>query len=171
MLLKLLQIRLLEEGTEGILEIHLQDREINSPHIQFVGVNAPKAEMIIAQTLVELKYETSIESALSKKDFRPYYKINPKARYPKHNDLESEMKYRESIQIQKSEEKIEKLINAFDKKLSQLKQTLEKTKNLSKQSTFEAKLHEIRTNRAKSLSKFREQRMKHRIRRLRRRRR
>ncbi|BAM32833.1 hypothetical protein HCBAA847_1603 [Helicobacter cinaedi CCUG 18818 = ATCC BAA-847] len=52
-LLKILQIRLLQEGVEGILEVHLQDREINSPHIQFVGMNAPKVEVIIAQTLVE----------------------------------------------------------------------------------------------------------------------
>ncbi len=169
-LLKILQIRLLQEEIEGILEVHLQDREINSPHIQFVGMNAPKAEVIIAQTLVELKYETSIESALSKKDFRPYYKINPKARYPKHNDLESEIKYRKSIQIKKSEEEIEKLINTFDKKLSQLKQTLEKTKKIAlKPSTFEAKLQEIRTNNTKSLTKLREQRIRYRIRRLRRR--
>lgn len=169
-LLKILQVRILEEGIEGVLEIHLQDREINSPHIQFVGIDAQKAEVIIAQTLVELKYETSIESALSKKDFMPYYKINQKARYPKHNDLSAEIAYYKGIQKKKgSEEEIEKLISAFDQKLSKLKQTLDKTGEIvSRQSVFEAKLHEVRNSKTTSFPKLRQQKMKHKIRRLRR---
>ncbi len=63
-LLALLQQRLLENDIQGILELHLQDREINSPHIQFVGIKAELAERIIAQTLVDFKYEISLESAL-----------------------------------------------------------------------------------------------------------
>lgn len=57
----------------------MQDREINSPHIQFVGVNARVAEQIIAQILVKNGYENSIESAVSKKDFKPYYLENDRA--------------------------------------------------------------------------------------------
>ena len=49
-------------------EWKLQDKEINSPHIQFVGNNANKAELIIAKVLCALKYETSLESAISKKE-------------------------------------------------------------------------------------------------------
>ena len=67
-LLRILQTNLKQNGIEGILEIHLQDREINSPYIQFVGNNADKAELIIAKVLCALKYETSLESAISKKE-------------------------------------------------------------------------------------------------------
>lgn len=78
-LLLQLQKELLANDIQGVLEIHLQDREINSPHIQFVGVNARVAEQIIAQILVKNGYENSIESAVSKKDFKPYYLENNKA--------------------------------------------------------------------------------------------
>lgn len=71
--LVILQQRLLDNDIQGILELHLQDREINSPHIQFIGIRTNEAEVIIAQTLVEFKYEISMESALGKKDFIPYY--------------------------------------------------------------------------------------------------
>lgn len=81
-----LQKELLANGIEGVLEIHLQDREINSPHIQFVGINARIAEQIIAQILVKNGYENSVESALSKKDFKPYYLENDKAYTAKLND-------------------------------------------------------------------------------------
>ncbi|TEY00706.1 hypothetical protein [Campylobacter sp. US33a] len=69
-----------EKNIFGVLEIHLQDREINSPHLQFVGIKAEEAETIIAQTVVELGYEISLESAMSKKNFIPYYEENSKAR-------------------------------------------------------------------------------------------
>ncbi|MCW1538492.1 hypothetical protein OLR75_10725, partial [Campylobacter jejuni] len=58
---------LLNNNIQGIVELHLQDREINSPHIQFIGTEAEKAEYIIATILVNLKYETSIENAIGKK--------------------------------------------------------------------------------------------------------
>ncbi|WP_165815927.1 hypothetical protein, partial [Helicobacter cinaedi] len=100
-------------------------------------------------------------------------KINPKARYPKHSDLQDEIKYRKFIQRKSnSKEEIEKLINTFDEKLLKLKKKLEKVKSVEvQQSTFEAKLQEMRTNNTKSLAKLREQRMEYRLRRLRRRRR
>ncbi|CAM3313768.1 hypothetical protein [Helicobacter labetoulli] len=81
----------------NLLHILLQDREINSPHIQFVGIRADEAESIIAHTLVELGYESSVENALSKKDFRPYFKINSKAPHPKHNDIDKQIAYHRSI--------------------------------------------------------------------------
>lgn len=91
-LLVILQTRLLQNNIQGILELHLQDREINSPHFQFVGLNSQMAESIIAHTLVELDYETSIESALSKKDFIPYFNQNSKART---QDLNTMLEYYE----------------------------------------------------------------------------
>lgn len=56
-----------EKDIFGAVELHLADREILSPHIQYVGTNAEKAEIIIAKTLVEFKYEVSITSAIGKK--------------------------------------------------------------------------------------------------------
>lgn len=91
-LLVILQTRLLQNNIQGILELHLQDREINSPHFQFVGLNSQMAESIIAHTLVELDYETSMESALSKKDFIPYFNQNSKART---QDLNTMLEYYE----------------------------------------------------------------------------
>lgn len=79
---KALSDKLLENNIQGILEIHLSDREINSPHIQFVGNNANEAERLIADELLKRGYESSLESALSKKEkepFIPYFEINPKA--------------------------------------------------------------------------------------------
>ena len=116
-LLMLLQKRLLERDIEGILEIHLQDREINSPHIQFVGIKCEEAESIIAHTLVELKYETSVESALSKKNFMPYFETNPQARV---QDLNTMIDYNQKQKEQKErrefefDEEIEELLMEFE---------------------------------------------------------
>ncbi len=170
-LLKILQQRLLEENCEGVLEIHLQDREINSPHIQYVGINALKAEMIIAETLVKLKYENNIESALSKKDFRPYFKINAKARFPKHSDLQDNIKYYETKKKAKiTDAEIDKLINEFNEILSRQKMKLKQIEQKTiKQSDFELKLQALRANNMQSLTKLKEQRRSYRLRRLRRR--
>lgn len=70
--------RLASENIYGVLEIHLQDREINSPHIQFVGTQARRAEQIIAEAVVELQYERSIDSAMGH-GYLPYYQANPSA--------------------------------------------------------------------------------------------
>ena len=149
-LLKILQQRLLEKNCEGILEIHLQDREINSPHIQYIGINAPKAEMIIAKILVELKYENNIESALSKKDFRPYFKINTKARFPKHSDLQDSISYYETKKkIETTDAEIEKFINEFNNEFNKIianqKRKLKQIEQ--KQGSFETKLKEFKAQR------------------------
>ncbi|OCR98944.1 hypothetical protein A9K75_09225 [Campylobacter fetus subsp. testudinum] len=49
---------------QGVAELHLQDREINSPHIQYVGLNAEKAERVIGRYVAHIGYETSFESAI-----------------------------------------------------------------------------------------------------------
>lgn len=97
-LLALLQERLMSEDIEGVLELHLQDREINSPHIQFVGIKSERAEQIIANTLVELGYEQDLENALAKKmPFVPYYEENEKART---KDLKTELLHKQKIEEQ-----------------------------------------------------------------------
>lgn len=169
-LLQTLQIKLLEAGIEGVLEIHLQDREINSPHIQFVGIEANRAEVIIAQTLAELKYETSIQSALSKKNFQPYYKINTKARYPKQNDLKKQIEYYKVIERNKnSDEEIQKIIERFDESIIRLRNKAKRVKSQEViQNTFEARLQAVKNSRETSFINLREQRTERRLRRMRR---
>lgn len=60
---RLIASALAEKNIYGVVEIHLQDREINSPHIQFVGIKAEVAEDIIAHIVADLKYELSAEMA------------------------------------------------------------------------------------------------------------
>lgn len=105
---EILTTRLLKSNVNGVLEIHLQDREINSPHIQFVGVNAEIAEKIIAQTLVEFGFESNIESAIGKKDdFTPYFEINKNART---NNLKNMIEY-----IEKKKKQFDTYVDEFDK--------------------------------------------------------
>lgn len=68
------------ENIYGILEVHLQDREILSPHIQFVGTEAEKAQLIIAEYLVEKKYELSVEAAIGHSRIPKPYEYDSGAR-------------------------------------------------------------------------------------------
>lgn len=193
-LLHILQSRLLAQGIEGICEVHLQDREINSPHIQFVGIRADEAESIIAHTLVELGYESSVENALSKKDFRPYFKINAKAPHPKHNDIDKQIAYHRSIrQKQISDDEIDKLLEAFENRLESLRLKTQQMRALQTKRTkepksdglgsssadsrktdsqlsFEQRLVQYSQNKSQSLRDFKQKRKEYRMRRLRRRR-
>lgn len=93
----------------------MQDREINSPHIQFVGINARVAEQIIAQILVKNGYENSVESALSKKDFKPYYLENDKAYTAKLNDTIEYFERKNKTNIDEVFELLELLDNTLKK--------------------------------------------------------
>lgn len=127
-LLGRIQVEFLNNGIQGILELHLQDREINSPHIQFIGNNAKKAEYIIAKTLVDLGYETSIENAIGKKDtFTPYYEINSKSRTQK---LEHMLDYREKKEKIKENIQIEDIFENIEQTIQSSRNTLNKFKNL-----------------------------------------
>ena len=70
-----------KNGCFGFAEIHPQDREILSPHIQYVGTNADKAEALIADWLVKNGFEISIESAIGKagekRGYAPFYRSYP----------------------------------------------------------------------------------------------
>lgn len=122
-----LQIELSKYGIQGILEIHLQDREINSPHIQFVGNKAEIAEYLIAGILVKNGYENSISSAIGKKeDFKPHYNLDPRARTSK---LEDSLKYYERIERSKEKENsIDILLEKLDEKIKENKTQIQKLK-------------------------------------------
>lgn len=73
-----IQVALQKENIEGVVEIHLQDREVNSTHIQFVGTNAKKAEQIIGNIIVNNSYEDNLESALNSKARAAYIQMDSK---------------------------------------------------------------------------------------------
>lgn len=77
-----LKFLLKEEKIYGAIEIHLQDAEVHSSHVQFVGINAQRAEEIIAQTLIMHGYEDNFQSATSKqpKDVKPLALPQPVSR-------------------------------------------------------------------------------------------
>lgn len=139
--LALLQERLKAEGIQGILELHLQDREINSPHFQFVGIKSEMAESIIAHTLVELGYEISVESALSKKDFVPYYEENSKARV---QDLNTLLEYYEKKRLDKETRQEEEFENEFALIAKQTKELLEQFK--AKRTRLSQRVSTLQTN-------------------------
>ncbi len=60
----------------GVLELHPQDIEVNSPHIQFVGTKAEEVEDLIAKILVKKGYEINYAEAVGRKDAKEkeYYK-------------------------------------------------------------------------------------------------
>ncbi len=104
-------------GIEGVLEVHLQDREINSPHVQFVGTRAQEAEELIAQIVVKRKYETSMDSALSKQ-YVPSYKSEVKLQVLKTDDFLKEVEYQK-------QKKHKETIEDEDNKTEETKRTFE----------------------------------------------
>lgn len=111
-LLEILEERLREENDVfGAIELHLADREILSPHIQYVGTNASKAEIIIAKTLVELKYEVSIESAIGKKyeDYEKPYEFSRDIPIVNTNTF-----FEEQIKRREEHKEIEDILNEID---------------------------------------------------------
>ena len=64
-----------KNGCFGFAEMHPQDRELLSPHIQYVGTNADKAEALIADWLVKNGFEISIESAIGKAGEKRGYEL------------------------------------------------------------------------------------------------
>lgn len=77
-------------GIEGVVELHLQDREINSPHIQFVGNNVEYAEELIANEILRMGFEDSFESCVSRKVAPAYYE-DKSIRVIKYDDRKREI--------------------------------------------------------------------------------
>ena len=178
-LLLILQKQLMKQRIDGVLEVHLQDREINSPHIQFVGNNAAKAEQIIAMILVHLKYETDMESALSKKRFTPYFETNDKAPYPKYNELRNKIDYYKKITSEEANlQEIQELLDSVDSMTISIKKRLQKIEVSKKEvGAFNKRLQElikttkhISSNQIK-ITNLRNERLRYKMRRLRRRKR
>lgn len=94
--LKALQEELARHDLKGIVELHLQDREINSPHIQYVGTNAEEAQIIIADFLIQRGYEDSLGSALMNNHI-PAYRTE-EAQHLRVKKTDDEVKEQERIE-------------------------------------------------------------------------
>lgn len=62
---------------QGVCELHLQDRELFSPHLQFVGTKADLAEELLAKIVVDFSYELSLAEAKSLKEEK-FYELEKK---------------------------------------------------------------------------------------------
>lgn len=120
----------------GVAEIHLQDYEINSTHIQFVGTQAEEAERLIAEIIVRLGYEDSLASAVGKEIRQELSETppvpSPSPKYPKTEttdiddltiDIMKEIKALQNLRDKliddakrKSGKKTEQLLEQFERK-------------------------------------------------------
>ncbi len=146
---KQIENALSSEGIEGVVEIHLQDREINSTHIQFVGNNAKEAEQIIGNIIINNGYEDSLESALNTKAKPAYIEMDSKLlprkqtiseyleviedrqEYLAQKELEKQKK---QIAIEASKSRIDNLLKSIESKSNAFRKMLsnyEKKANIS----------------------------------------
>lgn len=139
-----------ENGIEGVVELHLQDREINSPHIQFVGNNVEYAEELIANEILKMGFEDNFDSCVSRKSAPAYYE-DKSIRVIKYDDRKREIE---------EDEKATKLYNERKEQFKDYLKSLEEKRNnflnivgIKKDKTLQ-KLDNIRSNYPKRRDKI-----------------
>ena len=98
-----------DEHIRGVVEIHLADRQINSPHLQYVGTKAERVEQILSELAVQMGFELTIDSAKSKNAIPEFSKYDKKAR----DDIENKVKqkdplYRNPLKVIRTDEEYHK---------------------------------------------------------------
>lgn len=116
-LLKNIKTTLAQNGIQGVVELHLQDREINSPHIQFVGNNVNIAEELIANEILKMNFEDSFESAVSRMT-APAYLEDKGIRVLSYDDRKRDIETVETFQKEQNEreQQFREKINSLHKK-------------------------------------------------------
>jgi len=116
-LLKNIKTTLAQNGIQGVVELHLQDREINSPHIQFVGNNVNMAEELIANEILKMNFEDSFESAVSRMT-APAYLEDKGIRVLSYDDRKRDIETVETFQKEQNEreQQFREKINSLHKK-------------------------------------------------------
>lgn len=116
-LLKNIKTTLAKNGIQGVVELHLQDREINSPHIQFVGNNVNIAEELIANEILKMNFEDSFESAVSRMT-APAYLEDKGIRVLSYDDRKRDIETVETFQKEQNEreQQFREKINSLHKK-------------------------------------------------------
>ena len=158
-----------KNGCFGFAEIHPQDREILSPHIQYVGTNADKAEALIADWLVKNGFEISIESAIGKAGEKRGYELLASGEIDSSDlvvmSLEGAMakqEWRDREEAIREQERTEKQAEEAQRKAleEEVLKELEPlfAKNRARIETFKQELSNIiKTPKKRDLSKIREQ--------------
>ena len=158
-----------KNGCFGFTEIHPQDREILSPHIQYVGTNADKAEALIADWLVKNGFEISIESAIGKAGEKRGYELLASGEIDSSDlvvmSLEGAMakqEWRDREEAIREQERAEKQAEEAQRKAleEEVLKELEPlfAKNRARIETFKQELSNIiKTPKKRDLSKIREQ--------------
>lgn len=125
---KAIEATLKDIGANGVFEIHLQDREINSPHIQYVGTRAEEVEQTLSELVVSMGYEESLQDAASK-DLKPFYveAEQPIITRSTVEELET-MKEIEAMREEKREIRasVESYLDEFKERAAAIRQRLEK---------------------------------------------
>lgn len=116
-LLENIKRTLSQNGIQGVVELHLQDREINSPHIQFVGNNVNIAEELIANEILKMNFEDSFESAVSRMT-APAYLEDKGIRVLSYDDRKRDIETVETLQKEQNEreQQFREKINSLHKK-------------------------------------------------------
>ena len=158
-----------KNGCFGFAEIHPQDREILSPHIQYVGTNADKAEALIADWLVKNGFEISIESAIGKAGEKRGYELLASGEIDSSDlvvmSLEGAMakqEWRDREEAIREQERTEKQAEEAQRKAleEEVLKELEplRAKNRARIEAFKQELlNIIKTPKKRDLSKIREQ--------------
>ena len=105
---------------KGVVELHLQDREINSPHIQYVGTDTLEAELVIANFILKKGYEDSLGSCLMKDHKPAYYTDEPGNLRIKSTDdeIQAQEEYKE---IQAHQKEVKENLKGFIDEIVNLK--------------------------------------------------
>lgn len=143
--LKELEAYMQNRGLTGVIELHLQDREINSPHIQYVGTEVYKAERAIADFVVDKNYENSVMEAMNVNHTPDYYTQESKNLRIQSTDTELEQ---QKI-IEERQEYINELKDELKSSLTKIQNLRSEFLNIFKNSDKEDIQEEIKQNRAK----------------------
>ncbi|QKF65543.1 hypothetical protein [Campylobacter corcagiensis] len=147
--LKELEVYIQNRGLTGVIELHLQDREINSPHIQYVGTDVYKAERAIADFVVDKNYENSVMEAMSVNHTPDYYTQENKNLRIKSTDTELEQ---QKI-IEERQEYIKELKDSLKDSLSVIQNLRSEFLNIFKEDSRENLDDELKQNRVKRKNK------------------
>lgn len=139
-------------AAEGVLELHLQDRQINSPHLQYVGTKTMEAEYVLAETVVNMGFEDSMQTAMSK-NLAPAYITDEKLKVVsydarKEEDRQIKQKLEEYKDIKQL---IQKQLDNIHKKGKEFLEIL----NTKRENTLDNKVAQILNTKRENAKKIR----------------
>lgn len=147
--LKELEVYMQNRGLTGVIELHLQDREINSPHIQYVGTDVYKAERAIADFVVDKNYENSVMSAMNV-NHTPDYLVTEN-KYLRVESTDTELEQQKIVK--EKQEYVKELKDSLKDSLSVIQNLRSEFLNIFKKDDREILDDELKQNRTKRRNK------------------